>query len=137
MQDQEHKPPVLELRLALTSQQYDRLVDFFCAGLGIQPDQLWHNDEGRAAILDMGHATLELFDEAQAEEVDRIEVGHRVSGPIRLALQVPDMDKAVQCLIAHGGILIHPPILTPWGDRNARILSPDGLQITLFQKSEK
>jgi predicted enzyme related to lactoylglutathione lyase len=128
---------VLELRLALTSSEYDRLVDFFCTGIGIEPSQLWNNGGGRAAILEMGQGTLELFDDAQSETIDRIEVGHRVSGPVRLALQVPDLDKAVQGLTAHGGILVHPPILTPWGDRNARIQSPDGLQITLFQKSGK
>lgn len=130
-------PPVLELRLALTSADYERLVRFFSGGLGLEPAQLWNNEQGRALILELGKASLELFDEAQAETVDRIEVGHRVSGPIRLALQVPDLEKAVQGLTAHGGILVHPPMLTPWGDRNARILSPDGLQITLFQKSGK
>jgi hypothetical protein len=28
---------------------------------------------------------------------------------------------------------VHPPIETPWGDLNARVQDPDGLQITLFQ----
>jgi uncharacterized glyoxalase superfamily protein PhnB len=36
-------------------------------------------------------------------------------------------------LIAHGAMLIHPPIITPWGDYNVRLQDPDGMQITLFQ----
>lgn len=30
-----------------------------------------------------------------------------------------------------------PPIVTPWGDLNARVQDPDGLQITLFQVREQ
>jgi len=37
--------------------------------------------------------------------------------------------------VEHGGKLIHAPVLTPWGDLNARIESPDGLQVTLFESS--
>jgi uncharacterized glyoxalase superfamily protein PhnB len=40
-------------------------------------------------------------------------------------------------LIAHGATLIHPPIVTPWGDNNVRLQDPDGMQITLFQSSGK
>jgi catechol 2,3-dioxygenase-like lactoylglutathione lyase family enzyme len=123
----------MELRVALTTSDYDRLVRFYCDGLGLEPAQLWNNGQGRAMILDMGRATLEIFDEAQAETVDQIEAGRRVSGPVRFALQVPDLDAALERLLAHGATLVHPPVVTPWGDRNARLQDPDGMQITLFQ----
>jgi|SRR5579859_5024632 len=126
----------MELRVALTTADYDRLVRFYCDGLGLEPAQIWHNEQGRAMLLDMGHATLELFDEAQAETIDRLEAGRRVSGPVRFALQVPDLDAAVERLLAHGATLVHPPVLTPWGDRNARLQDPDGMQLTLFQSSK-
>jgi methylmalonyl-CoA/ethylmalonyl-CoA epimerase len=42
-------------------------------------------------MLEMGHATLELFDEGYAEYIDDLEAGRRVSGPMRFALQVPDL----------------------------------------------
>ena len=124
---------VIELRVALTTSDYERLVKFYCDGLGIEPAQLWNNGQGRALILDMGHATLELFDEAQAQTIDQIEAGKRISGQIRFALQVPDLKAAMERLLAHGAILIHPPIITPWGDYNVRLQDPDGMQITLFQ----
>ena len=126
----------MQLRVALTTADYDRLVRFYCDGLGLEPAALWHNEQGRAMLLDMGRATLELFDEAQAETIDRIEAGRRVSGPVRLALQVPDLDAALERLLAHGATLVHPPVTTPWGDRNARLQDPDGMQITLFQSSK-
>ncbi len=89
-----------------------------------------------AVLLELGRATLEIFDEGQAEMVDQIEVGQRVSGPIRFALQVPDVDAAVARLVAHGAVLMGGPLVTPWGDRNARVQAPDGLQITLFEGHE-
>jgi uncharacterized glyoxalase superfamily protein PhnB len=85
----------------------------------------------------MGHATLEIFDEAQAQTIDEIEVGQRVSGPIRFALQVPDLQAALERLLAHGATLVHPPLMTPWGDYNVRLQDPDGLQVTLFQAREQ
>jgi catechol 2,3-dioxygenase-like lactoylglutathione lyase family enzyme len=125
--------PILELRVALTVRDYKRSVKFYCDGLGIEPAQFWDNEQGQALILDMGKATLEVFDQAQAETIDRIEAGNRVSGQVRFALQVPDLQAAMERLLEHGATLVHPPVLTPWGDYNARLQDPDGMQITLFQ----
>jgi catechol 2,3-dioxygenase-like lactoylglutathione lyase family enzyme len=125
--------PVLQLRVALTTSDYERLVKFYCDGLGIEPAAIWNNDGGQALMLDMGAATLELFDETQAEAIDRIEAGKRVSGQVRFALQVPDLKAAMERLLDHGATLVHPPVITPWGDYNVRFRDPDGMQITLFQ----
>jgi predicted enzyme related to lactoylglutathione lyase len=127
--------PVHELRVALTTSDYERLVKFYCDGLGIEPAAIWNNDQGQVLLLNMGNATLEIFDETQAEILDQIEAGRRISGQIRFALQVPDLKAAMERLLAHGATLIHPPIMTPWGDYNARLQDPDGMQITLFQTS--
>jgi methylmalonyl-CoA/ethylmalonyl-CoA epimerase len=129
--------PVLELRVAFTTGDYERLVKFYGEGLGIEPAAIWSNDGGQALILDLGKATLELFDEAQAEVIDRIEAGNRVSGQIRFALQVPDLKIALERLLAHGAKLVHEPVITPWGDYNVRLQDPDGMQITLFQTSDR
>ncbi len=127
--------PIIELRVAITTADYDRLVKFYCDGLGIEPAQFWNNGQGRALILAMGNATLEIFDEMQAQTIDQIEAGRRVSGQIRFALQVPDLKAAMERLLANGATLVHPPIITPWGDYNVRLQDPDGMQITLFQSS--
>lgn len=126
-------PPVLELRIALTSTDYERIVKFYSTGLGLEPAAIWNNDGGQAMMLNMGTATLELFDERQAEVIDGLEVGQRVSGQVRFALQVPDLDAALKRLLEHGATLVHPPVVTPWGDYNVRVQDPDGMQVTLFQ----
>jgi len=129
--------PVLELRVALTTTDYEKLVKFYSEGLGIEPAAIWNNNGGKALILNMGTATLELFDERQAEVIDQLEAGQRLSGQIRFALQVPDLNVAMERLLAHGATLIHEPILTPWGDYNVRLQDPEGMQVTLFQVSGK
>ncbi len=128
--------PVLELRLALTTKDYERLVAFYCAGLGIEPAAIFNNDGGNGLLLEMGTATLEIFDEKQAESIDAIEAGKRVSGQVRLALGVPDLTAAMDGMIAHGATLVHQPVITPWGDHNVRLQDPDGMQITLFESRE-
>jgi lactoylglutathione lyase len=129
--------PVFELRVALTTSDYERVAKFYSDGLGLKPAAIWNNDGGKALILDMGKATLELFDERQAEVIDQLEAGRRVSGQIRFALQVPDLNAAMKRLLAQGAILVHEPVMTPWGDTNVRLQDPDGMQITLFQVSNK
>jgi predicted enzyme related to lactoylglutathione lyase len=129
--------PVTELRVAITAEDFDRLANFYRQGLGLEPDQIWPADQGRALVLDMGKATLEVFDEKQAETIDSIEVGQRVSGQIRFALRVPDVKAATARLIAHGATLVHPLVVMPWGDQNVRFQDPEGMQITLFQKADQ
>ena len=137
MTEENSKPRVLELRVAVTTEDFVRLTKFYFDALGIAPAQLWDNGQGQAVIFDMGKATLEIFDETQAETIDRIEAGKRNSGHIRFALQVPDVQSAIDRLLAHGATMVHPPIVTPWGDTNVRFEDPDGLQLTLFQKAVK
>ena len=136
MQPQSESPAVLELRVALTTHAFDRLAAFYREGLGLEPSQVWPEEQGRALVLDLGKATLEVFDEQQAYTVDQLEVGRRVSGQVRFALQVPNLEAALQRLQAHGAKLVHPTVVTPWGDRTARFEDPDGLQVTLYQAPE-
>ena len=126
--------PILELRVVITSQDYERLAKFYLEGLGIQPAAAFHNDGGNGLLLELGRATIEIFDEAQAAAIDRIEAGKRVSGHIRLALQVPDLQAAMDGLIANGATLVHQPVIPPWGGHNVRLQDPDGMQITLFEE---
>ena len=128
---------VLELRVALTAKEFERMERFSRQGLGLEPFVTWPADQGRALVLDLGHAVLELFDEKQAETVDQTEVGRRVSGQIRFALKVPDLQAAMERLLANGARLVHEPVSTPWGDVNVRLEDPEGMQVTLFQEGKK
>lgn len=126
--------PVHEFRVALTTDDFDGVVAFYRDGLGLDPADLWTEESGgRGQMFLAGRATLEIFDPRYAAHVDALEVGERVSGQIRFAFEVPDVHAAVQRALKYGATLVHEPKLTPWGDLNARVLTPDGLQVTLFQ----
>jgi methylmalonyl-CoA/ethylmalonyl-CoA epimerase len=126
--------PVAEIRVALTTEEFDKVLAFYRDGLGLDPADLWTNDEGgRGQMLRAGRGTLEIFDPSYAAGVDQIEVGRRVSGQIRFCFEVTDIHAAVKRAVEYGATLVHEPMLTPWNDLNARVQSPDGLQVTLFQ----
>ena len=123
---------VTELRVVLTVAQFDEALAFYRDALGLEQLADWSSEDGRVVVLEAGRATLELFDEAQAETVDAIEAGRRVSGTVRLALEVPDSEGTARRLAAAGGEQVAPAVTTPWGDRNTRVRAPDGMQLTLF-----
>jgi hypothetical protein len=64
--------------------------------------------------------------------VDEIEVGHRVAGPVRIALEVDDSAATADRLEAAGAERLGGPVETPWRHLNVRLLTPDGMQLTLF-----
>jgi lactoylglutathione lyase len=123
---------VSEFRVALTVDDFDAALAFYRDALGLEQVADWSGENGRVVLLEAGRATLELFDEPQAAYVDSIEAGSRVSGTVRFAVEVEDSDAAAARLIAAGAAEVAPPVTTPWGDRNARIEAPDGMQLTLF-----
>lgn len=123
---------VRELRVALTVDDYDEALVFYREALGLPQLEAWEAPEGRVAILDAGRATLELLDAGQAELVDEIEVGRRVAGPVRLALEVGDSEAVAERLVRAGAEQLAEPVVTPWRDRNVRVQAPDGMQLTLF-----
>jgi catechol 2,3-dioxygenase-like lactoylglutathione lyase family enzyme len=123
---------VQEFRITLTVDDFDAAVALYRDALGLPEVADWSSDQGRVLLLDAGRATLELFDEAQAAMVDDLEVGSRVSGTVRFALRVPDADAAAVSLVGAGAAAVAPAKATPWGDRNARVAAPDGMQLTLF-----
>jgi catechol 2,3-dioxygenase-like lactoylglutathione lyase family enzyme len=123
---------VTELRVALTVEDFDRAVAFYRDALGLEQIADWSSETGKVVVLEAGRATLELFDSAQAESVDAIEAGRRVSGTVRFAVQVPDSGEVAARLVAAGAERVGEPVVTPWGDRNARVKAPDGMQLTLF-----
>ena len=123
---------VLQFRVALTTEDFDQATAFFRDGLGLDPGEFW-SDNGRGQMFLAGKATLEIFEPRYAAAVDEIEAGKRVSGQIRFAFEVSNVQQALERALNHGAKLVQGPAPTPWGDLNARIESPEGMQITLFQ----
>lgn len=122
-----------ELRVALTVDNFDEAVRLYRDGLGLSVVKAWDEPTGRGAILAAGRATLELLDRPQAEFIDQAEVGQRVAGPVRLALEFPDIQTAIEAARLMGARLVHDSAITPWNTLNARLEAPDGMQLTFFQ----
>ena len=127
--------PVHELRVAVTATDHEAAVAFYRDVVGMPQLADWTSSDGKVVVFDGGRATLEIIDEAQAGFVDRVEVGRRVAGPIRLALAVDDSADLAERMRTNGAVLLGKgPIDTPWGDRNVRMSAPADLQLTLFSK---
>jgi tRNA(Arg) A34 adenosine deaminase TadA/catechol 2,3-dioxygenase-like lactoylglutathione lyase family enzyme len=124
---------VSELRLAVTVDDFDGAIAFYRDVFGLPEIEGWATPQGRGAVLDAGRATLELIDSGQAELIDAVEVGRRVAGPIRVALEVADSTTMGERLTAAGAAhLGEGPVITPWRHRNVRLAAPGDLQLTLF-----
>jgi lactoylglutathione lyase len=125
--------PVHELRVSVTAPDYDAAVSLYRDALGLPQLADWTTPDGRVVVLDGGSATLEVIDEAQAAFVDRIEVGRRVAGPIRIALEVDDSAAIAERLVEAGAAYLgNGAVVTPWNDRNVRLQAQGDMQLTLF-----
>ena len=74
-----------------------------------------------------------MNDHAQAAWIDQVEVGQRISGPVRLAFEVQDLAGMRESLREAGVRALADPVQTPWGHDNARLQAPHGMQITLYR----
>ena len=128
------EPTVHQLRVAVTAPDYDEALVFYRDVLGLRVREAFSSEDGRVTILDAGRATLELLDPTHAAFVDEVEVGRRVAGHIRLALEVHDTEGTTRALARAGATVVAEPTRTPWNSLNARLEAPAGLQLTLFQE---
>jgi lactoylglutathione lyase len=127
---------VQELRLVLTVSDFDAAVALYRDALGLAELEDWSDGDAKIVLLDAGRATLELVNEQQADKIDQIEVGRRVSGPVRIALKVADSEATAERLARTGAEQVADAVTTPWNDRNVRMTDPDGMQLTLFATPE-
>ena len=127
-------PKVRQLRLVVTADDYDAALAFYRDALGMPEAESVSSPGGRIAILDAGRATLEITDRPHAEYIDEVEVGRRVAGHIRVALEVDDSEAATRAAADAGATVLAPSTTTPWNSLNSRLEGPAGLQLTLFQE---
>lgn len=126
--------PVRELRLVVTATDWEAAVAFYRDELGLPELADFSSQEGRIVLLGAGRATIELVDPAHADYIDRVEVGRRVAGHVRVALEVGDTARTTSRLVEAGASLVAPPTRTPWDSLNSRLEAPAGLQLTLFEE---
>ncbi|TCC18615.1 VOC family protein [Kribbella sindirgiensis] len=123
---------VKELRLVVTVDDYDAAVAFYRDALGLPERESYTTGDAQVMILEAGRATLELANRAQAEYIDEVEVGRRVAGKFRVALEVDDSADTTARLTDAGATVVAEPTRTPWDSLNARLETPGGIQLTLF-----
>lgn len=123
---------VRQLRVVVTAEDYDEALHFYRDTLGMRELEAYAVAGGHVSILDAGRATLELTDPPHAAHIDEVEVGRRVAGHIRIALEVDDSAAMTRTLEAAGATVIAEPTRTPWDSLNARLEGPADLQLTLF-----
>ena len=126
------QPGVRELRVALTVGDFAGALQMYQQGLQLETVKAWDTPEGRGVVLAAGRGTIELLDQADAQYTDAVEAGRRISGPVRLALEVDDVGVAAASLVENGATEVHDPVVTSWGNPSQRLQAPDGLQLTLF-----
>jgi lactoylglutathione lyase len=124
-----------ELRFAFVVDGYEAAVRLFRDVLGLEVENEFAQQGGRGMILRVPAATLELFDVAYGDYVDEVEVGRRLGERVRIAVKVSDLDRAGDAVAAAGAEPVADAVDTPWGDRNRRYATADGLQLALFQDS--
>jgi predicted enzyme related to lactoylglutathione lyase len=126
---------VLQMRLVVEAQDYERVVAFYRDALGAREELVVESDgDAKVTILDVGRATLELSNPAQVAMIDEVEVGRRVSPRLRVAFEVADAETTTNELVEGGAELLAAPTVTPWRSLNSRLSAPAGLQITVFQE---
>ncbi|GAB3985488.1 VOC family protein [Plantactinospora veratri] len=124
--------PVRQLRLVVTADDYDEALRFYRDVLGLPERAAFSSPDGRVTILEAGRATLEITDPGHAEYIDEVEVGRRVAGHIRVALEVDDSPAVTATLADAGATVLAEPTRTPWNSLNSRLAAPGHLQLTLF-----
>jgi len=81
---------------ALSSADFDKSVKFYTEGLGMKPVAFWGENEGRAALLDIGDGShVEIFANGNADEQKNEKIVH-------FAFTTTDPDLAFNNAIAAG-----------------------------------
>ena len=130
---------VKQLRLVVHAEDYEEALRFFRDVLGMPVQEAYAGDGGpgnrpEVTILDAGRATLEIANSAQVDLIDDVEVGRRVAGHFRVALEVDDCAAASDQAAAGGAVQVAAPTRTPWNSLNARFDAPGEVHLTLFQE---
>jgi predicted enzyme related to lactoylglutathione lyase len=122
-----------ELRFAFVFDDYDSALHLYRDAFGLEVAEEFEQQGGRGAILKVPAATLELFDARYGGLVDDVEVGRPLNERVRIAVRVDDLEDAARTVAETGAESMAPAVETPWGDRNQRFRTKDGMQLTLFQ----
>ncbi len=127
---------VKELRIILTVDNLNEMIKYYTETVGLKISKEWHETTGNGIILEAGKASLELIDENHASTIDQMEVGKRVAGRVRLALNIGEnnIEEASSKFIVGGATIMADIKQAPWS-KVMRMADPSHMQISLFETS--
>jgi catechol 2,3-dioxygenase-like lactoylglutathione lyase family enzyme len=124
-----------EFRFVIVVEDVDAAARLYREVFGLEVLMELDEDGGRGIILKVPAATLELADAEHGAIIDQIEAGKRTGDRVRVAVEVEDLDQATEAVVEAGAQPLADPVDTPWGDRNRRFRTKDGVPLTLYQPS--
>lgn len=122
---------VSELRLVVTTEDYDAAVRCYRDALGLHEVHGAAVEGGRVTVLDAGRARVELVDPGQPPTMGAAEVERPSAREVHVAFEVPDCAVAAERLTAAGATVSVPETATSKGSR-MRLEGPAGLGLALF-----
>lgn len=117
--------PSGQFRLMFTAKDYDKSVEFYRNGLGLQLDHDWDEGPGdKGSVFMAGGGMVEVF--APAPEATYVP-----PRGVSVLIQVDDADEWLRLANERGLSVAEGLITQPYGQRTLRLSDPDGVIVTL------
>jgi lactoylglutathione lyase len=114
-----------QFRLMFTAKNYDKSVEFYREGLGLQLDHDWDEGPGdKGSVFKAGGGMVEVFAPAP-------EAAYEPPRGVSMLIQIDDADEWLQLAEARGLSVVEGPTTQPYGQRTLRLSDPDGVMVTL------
>lgn len=126
---------VLQSRVLLRPRDFDRSVEFYETGIGLVRYRDWGEQPHRGVVYFLGGGFLELTEGSGHGPDGGATFGAEGGGtpPVRLWLQVADIDAARDELAGRSVRIVDEPDLKPWGLLEMTVADPDGLLLIIVE----
>ena len=101
---------------------YERSRRFYVDGMGFQVDWEWRHQPGLPVFLQLSRAGMRLY-------LSQHEGDCPPGGLVHI--YVTDVDAWQRELLTRGILAEHAPVDQPWGNREMRVLDPDGNKLQI------
>jgi catechol 2,3-dioxygenase-like lactoylglutathione lyase family enzyme len=122
-----------EFRFVIVVDDVDAAARLYRDVFGLEVLMELEEGGGRGIILKVPGASVELADAEHGAIIDEIETGQRTGDRVRIAVEVADLDQVTEAVVEAGAEPLADTVDTPWGDRNRRFATKDGVPLTLYQ----
>lgn len=120
---------VLQSRVLLKRHRFGRATAFYERDLGLVRYRDWGEPPRRGVVYFLGGGFLEITE----LDDDASEVAAAPAPPVKLWLQVADLDETWRELADRDVPVLAEPELKRWGLMEMTIVDPDGLEIVIIE----